>query len=135
MPIAFPTLPPLPPEFPAAGTDAQRDQWLRLCALHATKASVQASEASAEANGKLAATHTQMLAAQVAHTEMLRVEAERNATQSDAWTSAINGLTARLGSLTVGGGTGGSTDGITDKDIEQLGKLKEVLGDGQSGAA
>lgn len=130
MPIAVPNLPEIG-TYPATGTDAQKDQWLRLAAMHVSVANTRATEAVAESNNKLAVTHAEFNALQAASQEYLRDESDRNAEQNTALVGAItalggivSALTERLGSLTVGGVGGGATlEGLTDADIDKAIRL------------
>lgn len=124
MPIALPTLPELGP-YPAAGTDTQRDQWLRLAGLHVGRAQVQATEQSATANEGLAQVHRQIMEQQTAFNGALGGFAEAAAEVWDRLDASLNRLAAAVEARPAGGAA--SAEGITDKDIEQIGKIKEVL--------
>lgn len=120
MPIVYPSLPPLP-EYPASGTDAQKDQWLRLAALHTSRASAQGAEAVAAANDALAAVHRDLLTEQQAsrtflaqQAQVYAEQAQRSEALSAALNSAIEALTARIG--TAGGSAPGS-GGLTLDDV------------------
>lgn len=113
-PVALPTL----GAYPAAGTDAVKDQWLRLADLHvreaqratswaASSASAAATLALAEANASLAAQSGDNIAA-------LAPLIDQTVKQWAVHDGALDRLTEALKGLPEIGGTGG---GVSSADF------------------
>lgn len=128
MPIAFPILPDLG-AYPTSGTDAQRLAWAQLADLHARKAAVQASEAVAAANEKLAEVHTKMREDLLQAGEWKEAALDAILARWTAHDAAVDRLTAAVGaiSLPAGTSTGGTADGVTAQDAETVVKIIQAV--------
>lgn len=118
MPVAPIVLPKLG-EYPAAGTDAAKDQWLRLADLTVREAqratSWAASTTSAAATLALAAANAGMAEQSGSNTAALSPLIEQVVGQWAAHDAALDRLTAALAGLPqVGGGAAG---GVSSDDF------------------
>lgn len=114
-PVALPAL----GTYPATGTDAAKEQWLRLADLHVREAqratSWAASVNSAAATQALAAANAAMAAQSGANSDALAPLFERIVTQWVAHDGALDRLSAALAGLPeIGGGAAG---GVSSADF------------------
>ena len=109
-PVALPKL----GEYPAAGTDAAKDQWLRLADLTVREAQRQtswdASMASADATNSLAAANALMASQAGENSAALAPLADKIVTQWVAHDGALDRMTTALAGLPQVGGGGVSSD-------------------------
>lgn len=122
----MPTPIPVPPialpkliDYPTAGTDAAKDQWLRLADLHVREAqrvtSWEASSNSAAATQALADANAGMATQSGSNTDALAPLVEQIVTQWGAHDGALDRLSAALAGLPeTGGGTAG---GVSSADF------------------
>lgn len=116
MPIVLPTIPDAG-AYPATGTDAQKDQWLRLAALHMSAANVRANEA-------LADVHRQLLEQQGSFNGSLGTFVENVGAVWDRLDASIARLAAAVEASP--GGAPGSGDGVTAEDAAIVGQILQA---------
>lgn len=114
-PVALPAL----GTYPATGTDAAKDQWLRLADLHVREAqratSWAASVNSAAATKDLATANLAMANQSGANSDALAQLVERIVTQWGVHDGALDRLSTALAALPeIGGGTAG---GVSSADF------------------
>ena len=94
---------PIVGEYPADGTDAAKDQWLRLADLHQREAqrasSWEAVQASANATAGLAAANNAIAAAAVAHSQVTPAVVEDVLAQWQTHDAALEKLAAAIGGV------------------------------------
>lgn len=117
MPVAPVTLPKLG-DFPVAGTDAAKDQWLRLADLYVREAqratSWAAGTAGAAATNALAAANAGLAQQAAANVEAITPVVEQLLAQWTEHDAAIDRLVSALGGLQFPAGSGGGGIPVSD---------------------